>query len=130
MGSIHGETEGTRVGALLCANDQEIHLIGYGVYEGDKPPIGDPDAEPVGWMVDARRKLIAEGRIKQEDWTNPKIRLDNGSVVWGCECWWGSEGKTKKAVEEFVSKGATIVQVDMNKVREEVRAENGKSGQS
>lgn len=21
---------------------------------------------------------------------NPKIRLDDGREVWGCECWWGS----------------------------------------
>lgn len=23
--------------------------------------------------------------------SNPKIILDDGEVVWGCECWWGPE---------------------------------------
>ena len=32
---------------------------------------------------------------------NPRIRLSDGSVIWGCECWWGEvEGGTfDKAVE-------------------------------
>ena len=21
--------------------------------------------------------------------TNPRIKLDDGSTIWGCECWWG-----------------------------------------
>jgi len=25
--------------------------------------------------------------------TNPRIRLDDGSVIWGCQCWWGDANK-------------------------------------
>jgi len=30
-----------------------------------------------------------EGRFEVEDfWPNPRIRLQDGSVIWGYECWW------------------------------------------
>lgn len=64
---------GDRVGAILSANDQVVNLLGYGVYVGDEvhPGLGRP---------------------------NPKIVLDNGDVVWGCECWWGPEGRIRQAI--------------------------------
>jgi hypothetical protein len=31
---------------------------------------------------------------------NPKIVLDNGETVWGCECWWGPEDKIKNMIGE------------------------------
>lgn len=64
-----------RVGAVRNADKNTVYLYGYGVYEGDEihPELGFP---------------------------NPKIQLDNGSVVWGCECWWGSEEKVKQMIGE------------------------------
>ena len=60
---------GDRVGAISSANDKEVKLYGYGIYEGDT-------ASPLGHQ-------------------NPKIKLDNGKTVWGYQCWWGSEEKVK-----------------------------------
>ncbi len=57
---------GTRVLAVKDATQTEVNIYGYGRYIGDEPcPVmsGIP---------------------------NPKIVLDNGDVVWGCECWWGA----------------------------------------
>ncbi len=32
---------------------------------------------------------------------NPKILLDSGDVVWGCECWWGPEAEVKAEREKL-----------------------------
>lgn len=74
--------KGERVGAIRNANEEIVYLYGFGTYQGYEihPVIGIP---------------------------NPKILLDNGNVVWGCECWWGSEEKVKQMIGnrkiEFVS---------------------------
>jgi hypothetical protein len=47
--------------------------------------------------------------------TNPRIRLDNGKVVYGCECWWGNEEKVKKMLEQY----SEIKIVDIDEVRKE-----------
>ena len=64
---------GARVGAIQSADELEVRLYGYGVYDGDKehPDLGFP---------------------------NPRITLDDGRIVWGCECWWGPEEKVKKLI--------------------------------
>ena len=63
---------GARVGAMLGARDKTVRFLGYGVYQGDEVP-----PENIGGF--------------NMGFPNPKIVLDNGKVVWGCECWWGAE---------------------------------------
>lgn len=70
---------GTRVGAIRNANEETVYLYGYGTYVGDEIP-------PV------------EKRLFGLEIPNPKIVLDNGSVVWGRECWWGSEEQIKEMI--------------------------------
>ena len=67
---------GDRAGAFSSCDDDTIELLGYGTYEGEQVP----DKE-------ALKRLVVP---------NPKITLDDGRVVWGFECWWGSEEKIKK----------------------------------
>jgi len=67
-----------RVGAILKANDKEVHLLGYGVYEGDHVPEN-------GWLHEAGIP-------------NPRIKLDNGGYVYGYQCWWGGEDQVKKSI--------------------------------
>ena len=81
--------KGERIGAVLKANSETVHLIGYGVYVGDETP-----PEAVGGF--------------NIGFPNPKLQLDDGTVVWGCECWWGPEDKIRAMHE-----GKTVVQVDM-----------------
>jgi hypothetical protein len=79
---------GERVGAILSGNAQGMKLLGYGTYQGEEiPPKGIP-----GGMGD----MLHEAGVE-----NPKILLDNGDVVWGCQCWWGSEEKVKTRIEQF-----------------------------
>ena len=100
---------GERVGAILCQEEDRIEFLGYGVYEGDFFP-----AEAVGAVA----KDVQETRF-----TNPRIRLDNGKVVYGCECWWGNEDEIKSALEEHVRHGYKIIERDIDKVREEYKRE-------
>ncbi len=77
---------GDRVGAVLSAKDGVVNFLGYGVYAGDEIP----DEKAVGFFAETLRLLGS---------TNPKIILDNGDVVWGCECWWGSEATVRSMLE-------------------------------
>ena len=78
------EKVGMRVGAILEANRTTVHLLGYGVYDGDieHPEYGFP---------------------------NPRITLDDGRIVWGMECWWGPEAEVKESIgdREVVSATAS-----------------------
>jgi len=87
---------GDRVGAILCTNDEEgvLELLGFGTYEGEEFP-----ETAVGFMAE----LVIEAGHK-----NPKIKLDNGDVVWGCECWWGSEEKIRRSLEGWNVKEVRI----------------------
>ena len=77
---------GDRVGAILGSNkDGGIDFFGYGVYEGDFI-----STEAVGFMADIARELSHE---------NPRLKMDDGSIVYGCECWWGPEDKVRKLLE-------------------------------
>jgi hypothetical protein len=89
---------GDRVGAILSANSTEVHLFGYGVYQGDEVP-----PEGTGGMG----ALLREAGVK-----NPKILLDSGEVVWGCECWWGAEQKIVDCI-----KGRAVVIVNPKDAR-------------
>jgi hypothetical protein len=91
--------KGDRVGAILSADKDTVKLIGYGVYMGDEVP--DEKAGGFG------KFLRGAGLL------NPKILLDSGKVVWGCECWWGPEEETAKRIQ-----GREVVNVDMDSARE------------
>lgn len=86
---------GERVGAIRNADGKTVWLYGYGVYDGHhEPPFGPFGGEPI------------------EGWTNPRITLDNGSVVWGCQCWWGPEDAVKNSIG---GREVVIVQVEAAK---------------
>ncbi|HYE80352.1 MAG TPA: hypothetical protein VEI97_20435 [bacterium] len=92
---LGGPEPGSRVGAILSEGDGVVRLLGYGVYEGDQPcPYlgGTP---------------------------NPRIRLDSGQVVWGCECWWNGEDDVKASLE-----GKQVIMEDITCYRKEA-TDNG-----
>lgn len=72
-----------RVGAVASVKNGKMKLFGYGVYLGNKIPETD-DIKSMGVS------------LKKYDLSNPCIQLDNGDIVWGCECWWGAEEEIKK----------------------------------
>ncbi len=91
---------GARVGAILKADNTEVHLLGFGIYDGEHEPpfgpMGAPKAEYDAWLEEAK----AAGHVAQDyAWKNPRITLDDGRVVWGCQCWWGPEEAIRKHIE-------------------------------
>ena len=59
-----------RIIALLEVSGNIVSCLGEGIYAGRFP-----------------LPSYAGGfNFGQE---NPKLILDNGQIVWGCECWWG-----------------------------------------
>jgi hypothetical protein len=90
---------GERVGALMSAKGNTVKLFGFGVYVGDEVP--DAHAKGLG-------SLVREAGVK-----NPKILLDSGKVVWGCECWWGPEVTVKKKLAGY----QFVVEVDVDEAR-------------
>ncbi len=95
---------GSRVGAILSANEQEVHLLGFGVYEGEFVP--SDDAAGLG-------NILYNAGIK-----NPRILLDSGSHVYGCECWWGPEETVKKKIGD-----RHVIHAEIPQVRAEAAAE-------
>jgi hypothetical protein len=70
---------GDRIGAIQKADEKTVWLYGYGTYQGEQvPPTGV--AHELGWK-------------------NPKLLLDNGTIVWGQECWWGAEAAVKAQIQ-------------------------------
>lgn len=89
---------GDRVGAILKATDDTVDLIGYGQYVGDEIPHA---------MVAGMGELLRE-----MERPNPRIQLDSGQDVFGCECWWGTEVEVLKIIGE-----RRIVNVDIDNIR-------------
>jgi hypothetical protein len=111
IGSKMKHQPGERAGAILGTRDDgSIDFLGYGVYEGDFVP----DDGPVGPFVD----LLREEKIP-----NPRLRLDDGNVVYGIECWWGTEEAIKKRLEERIVNIVSIVDI-----RAKYKKEEGKDG--
>ncbi len=70
---------GDRVIAILSSDDSTVRSFGEGVYAGDFPL---PDYAG-GFNF---------GQV------NPRIDLDSGKTVWGCECWWGKVETVKQRI--------------------------------
>lgn len=100
---------GYRVGAVFGSvkETKTLEFLGYGTYMGDEIPV-----DAGGWMADA---------IRESKTTNPKIVLDNGDVVWGCECWWGNEAEVKAALARHAADGWTVAEVRIADLRTRAR---------
>jgi len=90
---------GSRVGAINKAKDGVVEFFGFGIYVGDEIPV-----EAKGFLADG---------LKKHNQVNPKIQLDSGKVVYGCECWWCSERQAK----ELLASSKKTITVDIDDVR-------------
>jgi hypothetical protein len=81
---------GDRVGAILGANDKVVEFLGYGKYLGEEIPPGS-----------------------HLPFSNPKIQLDTDEIIWGYQCWWGSEKEIREMVEKYVTSGFSIQTITM-----------------
>lgn len=97
---------GTRVFAVLSATPEEVRIIGRGEYLGDLPfNTADEDVRLFGGSP----KEIED---EAPGFCNPCLKMDDGTIVWGCECWWGPEDGYDKMVN-----GRKVVQVDIKEER-------------
>lgn len=95
-------TAGERVFAVFRTKcDGSIDVFGSGTYLGDKFP-----EEIIGYMI------FSNEVCKDRDIINPCIELDSGKMVYGCECWWGNEGRMKEVLD-----GRVLNFVDIDDVR-------------
>ncbi len=90
---------GERVGVILKAKKGVIEFLGWGTYVGNEIPY-----KARGLIAKVLRKLKRK---------SPKIELDSGEVVYGCECWWGSEERVK----EVLKKAREVKEVDISRLR-------------
>ena len=95
---------GDRVGAILSATNREVKLLGYGIFKGNlEPP--DDTRTPFGTAGEINKMARENGG---DPWTNPCIELDDGRIVWGCQCWWGDEDEVRHSIKD-----RTVVVVDL-----------------
>lgn len=93
---------GTRVYAVLDADEHKVRTLGYGTYEGEflspymsKPTVeamkNDPVFEAIQDQFNSDEEIqeFIDGPMARL-YQNPRIRLDSGGVVWGMECWWAT----------------------------------------
>jgi hypothetical protein len=73
---------GARVGCWLSIVGKSGLFLGWGTYVGEEVPPNEGHSSLSAYLSGLRQ-------------TNPKIVLDSGDVVWGCECWWGPEEQVK-----------------------------------
>lgn len=85
-----------KVIALLSANEKEVISFGEGDYVGDEIIPKDLNIKGFG-------EIIKEAGIP-----NPKIVLDSGEIVWGCECWWGPKDKVQEKIDTYISNGSKL----------------------
>lgn len=84
-----GVPVGARVGVIQAADDDEVRLLGYGVRLEDSVPI----------QVAGKHNTVLE-MMHVSNLTNPTMRLDDGTLVYGAECWWGPENSVKTWIGE------------------------------
>jgi hypothetical protein len=87
----------------MDSNNETIRLFGFGVYDGDFIPAEDVRFLGMGVPFE-----------------NPRITLDSGDVVWGCECWWGKESDFER-----LQHGRAIEHVSIIAMRNKYNAPQG-----
>jgi hypothetical protein len=93
---------GDRIGVLHSACGETVMLYGFGVYEGDGIPSPEVFIPGIGPACELGMKV-------------PKLRLDDGTIIWGCECRWTDEETVQNICE-----GRTIVRVKIGSIRTKV----------
>jgi hypothetical protein len=94
-----------RVGCILYIDEEEktVFFLGYGDFIGYEIP-----DENAGGLAEICR---VRGQA------NPKMVLDNGKTVWGCECWWAEEDETRAQLRDAKRDGFKIEIVDIDEFR-------------
>jgi hypothetical protein len=89
--------------AIKNVQDNVVYYFGEGRLSEEIP------VDAVGFMAEMLQKL---GHV------NPCITLEDGSKVYGCECWWGESRRIKERY-----KGYKFTKVDINELRELIKGD-------
>lgn len=76
---------------------ETVRILGPGTYQGHEVP---PEGRPT------MAQLLHEAGV-----ANPKILLDSGEVVWGCEVWWGDYQDMQRTLKGHETKMVTMAEV-------------------
>jgi len=86
-------------------SEEQFKKIDEGATEAE---VGAPTGDPLILTDEQVQEAINHFRL------NPCIKLDNGEIVWGRECWWGDIEATKL---QFPEGDWNWVQVDIREAR-------------
>lgn|GEM_PF-2201305 len=111
-----------RVGAMLGVDGDAkvVEFLGYGVCEGEKPVARDAGGlASLKWAAYNDSKITAHLTQEEKEaiLLNPMIRLDNGDIVYGCECWWGPEEGIRDQLKRLESEGFELREVRISDFR-------------
>ncbi len=89
---------GTRVAVLASFDEynKKTHLYGFGTYEGEEIPPPGIGVNNLGQSCSDIGAMAA------------KLKLDDGTIIWGCECSWGPEAEVKEEIA-----GSEIIKADL-----------------
>ena len=72
---------GDRVFAVQGADERTVELYGFGTYKGEQDAFDQ--------LGEGMKEIFEEAGVTT--FFNPMIELDNGSIVFGFQCYWGPE---------------------------------------
>lgn len=76
------------------------------------PSNGHKVGERVGAILketDTHLYLIGYGVLEDNNIFHPRIKIDGGRYVCGCQCWWGSEDSIRKRGEQRIVEDASHI---------------------
>lgn len=95
-----GAKDGDKIFAATHADGDHVYFLGFGIYKGTEIPGED--------VVGMMGSLL---RMREQE--NPKLVLDSGEVIYGCECYWGPADQFRS-----FSNMRKVVQVTVAEFRE------------
>lgn len=108
-------TEDKKVGVFL--DNAGKTFIGWGYYIGDHiRPKGI--GRNLDWLY-RNLNMSAEEKTQLQNQPNPKIVLENGKIIWGCECFWMDRELTEKIL---AARGEQIKRATVEQMRGEFYA--------
>lgn len=107
---------GTRVIAIESMDkaSNSLSIFGYGVYDGGRvPPHGPFGMNRSEWEATYREVNGPDAPVPDFP-LNPHITLDDGSEVWGNQCWWGPLDQFQTAYGAKVASGELAIKLVPN----------------
>lgn len=105
---------GTKIGAFIQTENNIVYFLGWGIYLGDfiNPYEYKLNKEQAFKQLgnDCTELEIKTYSILNKQFVNkiPKFQLDNGDIIWACECTWGLEEEINNILKNRKTKTCKI----------------------